>query len=52
LIAAIDPSSPGRGGPAQPKLSEKPNRLRLVAFLLVLLAGLIYAGSSVLRHLI
>jgi PiT family inorganic phosphate transporter len=47
--AAIDLSSHGTGGPAEPKLNQKPNRLGLVAFLLVLLAGLIYAGSSVVR---
>jgi inorganic phosphate transporter, PiT family len=47
---AIDLSSQGGGGPeAKPKLDEKPRRLGAVAFLLVLLAGLIYAGSSVLR---
>ena len=50
--AAIDLKSPGSapGAPeARPKLDEKPNRLGMAAFLLVLLAGLVYAGSSVLR---
>ena len=47
--AAVDLNSHGPGGPAQPRLNEKPNRLGLAAFLLVLLAGLIYAGSSVFR---
>jgi len=34
---------------AKPKLDSKPNRWGLALFILVLLAGLTYAGSSVLR---
>ncbi|HEX3888691.1 MAG TPA: inorganic phosphate transporter [Phenylobacterium sp.] len=46
--AAIGLNSPGTGE-AAPKLNEKPNRLGVAGFLLVLLAGLGYAGWSVLR---
>jgi PiT family inorganic phosphate transporter len=45
---AIGLNSPGTGE-AAPKLNEKPNRLGVAGFLLVLLAGLGYAGWSVLR---
>jgi PiT family inorganic phosphate transporter len=44
----LDIHSPGAPS-AKPKLDRKPNRLGILAFLLALLAGLAYAGASVLR---
>jgi PiT family inorganic phosphate transporter len=46
--AVLDIRSPGAPG-AKPELDRKPNRLGILAFLLALIAGLVYAGMSVLR---